>query len=222
MVISDHFIWLHIPKTAGDATLQMFQQLGAKWRVLDPHTDPRKHGTIADAYAREPESRDFAVIANLRRLPEVALSYFHHMQRHGPGERFANGRCFGELDFRAYIEWVIEHPESQSYDWILDNHLPDRDADHWLRVSSLADSFVEVVGRYVEIPADALERIRTISANVGSYAKKGLEAWYAPGELEVFYANCPRWSAAERRVYGDLLTVGEGAAGRVQAPSHPG
>jgi hypothetical protein len=212
MVISDRFIWLHIPKTAGDATLQMFQQVRHAWRLIDPHTAPEKHGTLADAHARVPESRDFAVIANLRRLPEVALSYFHHMQRHAPGDRFASGRLFGELTFRDYIRWVIEHPESQSYDWLLDHHLGDRDADHWLRVSSLAESFLEVVGRYVEIPPDARERIRSISANVGPYAKKSLDAWYAPAELAAFYANCPRWSATERRVYGDLCGAAGGEA----------
>jgi hypothetical protein len=205
MVISDSFIWLHIPKTAGDATLLMFEELQHPWRLLDRHTDPRKHGTIADAHARVPDSRSFAVIANLRRLPEVALSYFHHMQRHAPNEPFANGRRWGDLEFSEYIRWVIDHPKTQSYDWILDNHLGDRDADHWLRASSsLASSFIDVIGRHVEIPETTRERIHTLSANVGPYAKKSLDAWYAREEVEALYANCPRWAATESRVYGDL------------------
>lgn len=207
MVISDTFIWLHIPKTAGDATLLMFEELRHPWQLIDRHTDPRKHGTLADAHARVPGSTGFAVIANLRRLPEVALSYFHHMQRHGPGERFANGRCYGELQFSDYIRWVIDHPETQSYDWILDHHLGDRDADQWLRVSSLAESFIDVVGRHLAVPADACDRIRTVSANVGPYANKSLDAWYAPHELEALYANCPRWAETERRIYGGLPTT---------------
>jgi len=208
VVISDTFIWLHIPKTAGDATLLMFGELRHPWRLIDRHTDPRKHGTLADAHARIPESIGFAVIANLRRLPEVALSYFHHMQRHGPGERFASGKCFGEIQFSDYIRWVIDHPETQSYDWILDHHLGDRDADHWLRASSsLAESFIEVIGRDIAIPAEAQHRIRLISANVGTYPKKRLDAWYAPEELDALYANCPRWAETERKVYGDLATI---------------
>ena len=209
MVISDTFIWLHIPKTAGDATLLMFEELHHPWRLIDRHTDPRKHGTLADAYARVPESRGFAVIANLRRLPEVALSYFHHMQRHAPGERFASGKCYGEIQFSDYIRWVIDHPETQSYDWILNHHLGDRDADHWLRASSsLAESFIDVIGRYIAIPAETRDRIRLVKANVGNYAKKSLDAWYAPHEIDALYTNCPRWAETERKVYGDLATRG--------------
>ena len=205
MVISDSFIWLHIPKTAGDATLLMFGELQHPWRLLDRHTDPRKHGTLADAHARVPDSASFAVIANLRRLPEVALSYFHHMQRHDPDGQFASGRRWGELEFGEYIRWVIDHPKTQSYDWILNHHLGDRDADHWLRASSaLAESFIDIVGRHVEIPGAARERIHTLSANVGPYAKKSLDAWYSPGVIEALYANCPRWAETERRIYGNL------------------
>jgi len=203
MVVSEQFLWLHIPKTAGDATLLMFRQLDHPWRLIDPHTDPRKHSTLAEAYERVPGARELRVIANLRRLPDVALSYFHHMQRHSPDERFANGRAFGELSFREYIRGVVERPDTQSYDWILNHYLGDRDADHWLRVSSLAQSFIEVIGAYVPISDAALGRIGAISANVGTYAKE--DQWYEPGVLTQLYANCPRWADTERKVYGDIL-----------------
>lgn len=205
-MVGERFVWLHIPKTAGDATLLMFRQLDHDWRLIDPHTDPRKHQTLAEARARVPDLDRLDVIANLRRLPEVALSYFHHMQRHGANERHASGRSFGELTFREYVEYVIGHPESQSYDWILDNHLGDRDADHWLRVSDLAGSFADVIGRYVEISDEARARIGTVTANLGTY-EKGLARWYEPGEIERLYANCPRWADAERKVYGGLLAT---------------
>ena len=204
MVVSERFVWLHIPKTAGDATLLMFRALEHAWRVIDPHTDPRKHSTLAEARARVPGLDDLAVIANLRRLPEVALSYFHHMQRNGANERFANGRSFGEMTFRDYARWVIEHPDTQTYDWILNHMLGDRDADQWLQVSRLPESFVEVIGRHVPISDEARARIGTLAANRGTY-EKGLARWYEPGELAQLYANCPRWAETERKVYGDIL-----------------
>ena len=138
MVISDKILWLHIPKTAGDATLRMFDEVPVAWRVKDAHTDPRKHGVLAEAHARAPGSESCKVIINLRRLPEVLVSYFHHMQRHGANERYANGRRWGELAYREYLDWVLGHPETQTYDWILNHHLGDREPDHCLRVSDLA------------------------------------------------------------------------------------
>jgi hypothetical protein len=205
MVISDRIIWLHIPKTAGDATLRMFEEVPVAWRVLDPHTDPRKHGTLADAHARVPGSESCAVIVNLRRLPEVLVSYFHHMQRHGSDQVYANGRRWGDLAYREYLDWVLAHPENQTYDWILDHHLGDREPDHFLRVSDLAESFLSVVGRYHEIPADARPRIEAVRANVGRYARGGLVDWFARDEMEALYRNCPRWSRSEKAVYGNLL-----------------
>jgi hypothetical protein len=206
MVVSDRFVWLHIPKTAGDATLRMFEALGGSWRLIDPHSDGRKHGTLADAYERVPGSEGLPVIANLRRLPEMALSYFHHMQRHDPAARFANGRCFGEMSFREYLHFVIEHPQTQSYDWHLDHFFGAREADHWLRVSDLADSFVRVIGRYVAIPTDVAEAIRDVRANVGGYDRaQDPSRWYDCDEMASLYRNSPRWSRCERREYGNLL-----------------
>jgi len=206
MVVSDRFLWLHIPKTAGDATVRMFEELNHPWRLIDPHGDVRKHGTLADAHERVQGSQGLAVIANLRRLPEMALSYFHHMQRHHPTERFANARCFGEMTFRDYLHYVIEHPQTQSYDWHLDHFLGARDADHWLLVSDLAESFVRVIGRYVPIPERTAERIREVRANVGGYERADdLSRWYDCHEMIALYGNSPRWSQFERREYGDLL-----------------
>lgn len=205
MVVSERLIWLHIPKTAGDATLQMFQHVSHAWRILDPHTDPQKHGTLADALRRAPGSESCAVMINLRRLPEVLVSYFHHMQRHAADHRFANGRPFGELRYEEYLHYVLEHPETQTYDWILAQHLGDREADHYLRVSDLAESFLEAVGRYHAIDPEVRDRIRTIRANVGSYERRAPNAWFRRDEMAQLYHNCPRWRGCEEAVYGDTL-----------------
>lgn len=205
MVISDKILWLHIPKTAGDATLRMFEELPVAWRVRDAHTDPRKHGVLADAYARAPGSESCKVIINLRRLPEVLVSYFHHMQRHGPDQVYANGRRWGELAYREYLDWVLGHPDTQTYDWILNHHLGDREPDHCLRVSDLGASFVSVIGRYHEISVEALPRIEQVRANVGPYRRGGAADWFTRDEMATLYRNCPRWSRSERAVYGNLL-----------------
>jgi hypothetical protein len=205
MVVSERLIWLHIPKTAGDATLQMFQHLSHPWRILDPHTDPLKHGTLADALRRAPGSEACAVIINLRRLPEVLVSYFHHMQRHGADQRFASGRPWGQLGYEEYLHYVLEHPETQTYDWILDQHLGKREADHYLRVSDLAASFLETVGRHHPIDPEVRDRILGIRANVGSYERRGATGWFRQDEMAQLYRNCPRWRRCEEAVYGDTL-----------------
>jgi len=207
MVVSESFIWLHIPKTAGDATELMFRELEHPWRLIDPHTDPRKHATLAEARERVPEVRSLPVIANLRRLPELVLSYYHHQRRHAPQDALPDGSCFGDLSFREYLRFVIAHPEDQTFDWILNHYLSGEEPDRWLRVSSLAASFIEVIGGYLPIPEAVRGRIRSISANVGTYGDKTeLRSWYHPKEIEALYRNCPRWARTERQVYGSLAT----------------
>jgi len=205
MVVSERLIWLHIPKTAGDSTLRMFARIPHGWRILDPHTDPQKHGTLADAYRRAPGSESCRVMINLRRLPDVLLSYFHHMQRHGPDQHFANGRRFGELAYREYLHWVLEHPENQTYDWILNHHLGERDPDHCLRVDDLAASFLDVVGLYHEIPDALRADASAIRANVGGYDRGDLTSWFTRDEMTQLYRNCPRWTRSECAVYGRAL-----------------
>jgi hypothetical protein len=100
---------------------------------------------------------------------------------------------------------VLEHPENQSYDWILDHHLGAREPDHFLRVSDLAASFLAVVGGHHAIPADARPRIDAIRANVGPYRRGDATDWFSRDEMETLYRNCPRWSRTERAVYGHLL-----------------
>lgn len=152
-----------------------------------------------------PGSESCAVMINLRRLPEVLVSYFHHMQRHGADQPFASGRPWGQLRYEEYLHYVLAHPETQTYDWILDQHLGSREADHYLRVSDLAESFLEAVGRHHEIDPEVGARIRSIRANVGSYERRGATGWFRRDEMAQLYRNCPRWRRCEEAVYGDTL-----------------
>jgi hypothetical protein len=183
----------------------MFAMIPHAWRIFDPHTDPRKHGTLADAHRRAPGSESCKVIINLRRLPHVLVSYFHHMQRHAPDERYASGARWGAMSYREYLHWVLEHPQNQSYDWILDHHLGEREPDHYLRVDDLGRSFLEVVGRYHEIPDELRTSAAAIRANVGGYGRGDATSWFTRDEMEQLYRNCPRWSRCEQSVYGGRL-----------------
>jgi hypothetical protein len=204
LVITERLVWLHIPKTAGDATLAMFEQLKVDFRAIHHHRDPAKHMTFAEAGAAYPGVDRLAVLANLRRLPEVALSYFHHMQRHDPDEKLGDGRSFGALTFRDYSRWLLDNPDTQSYDWHLDHFLGEREPDAWLRVDRLARSFVEVVGAYHPISPEEAEAFTAIRRNEGPYRRR-LGDWFDEETIAGLYANAPRWAKAERRTYGRLL-----------------
>ncbi len=205
MVICNEFIWLHIPKTAGDATLAMFKLLDHEWAVIDPNTDPEKHGTLADAHARVRESAQLPVIANLRRLPELVLSYFFHMQRHRADEVFANGRSFGQMDFGEFSRYLVEHPETHSYDNVIEGFVGDRAVDHWIRVSDLSASFVEIIGSIISLDETVCEQLLSVRANVGTYDKRSITDWYSREDIEALYRNAPRWREAELKTYGDLM-----------------
>lgn len=205
MVISERLVWVHIPKTAGDATLAMFRRLDVDWRLIHGHKDPEKHRRLPELLNEDPDCRHLAVIANLRRLPEVALSYFHHMQRHDPTSQVGrSGVRFGEIDFHAYLAFVLENPDTQTYDWILDHYLGPEDPDHWLDVSRLAESFVKVISPLHPIPEPTRLALREIRENAGDY-ERAWERWFRPGEMGRLYENCPRWRGIEERELGGTL-----------------
>ena len=180
MVVSERLIWLHIPKTAGDATLQMFQQLSHPWRILDPHTDPQKHGTLADAYDARRARSPAPSLINLRRLPEVLVSYFHHMQRHGAGAAVRQADVpSANCASRSTSTTSSSTPKPRPTTGSSTSTWAEREADHYLRVSDLAESFLEVVGRHHEIDPEMRDRVRSIRANVGSYERRGRD-WLVP------------------------------------------
>src|SRR6185503_7074059 len=75
MVITERFAWAHLPKTAGDATAQMFAAVPGLVLYQAPLDSNEKHdGFWVHADAIEGKLR----VMNIRRLPSWILSIAHH------------------------------------------------------------------------------------------------------------------------------------------------
>ena len=74
MVIGREFIWLHMGKTGGDSTKQMFDNLNG---ILysDPRHDPSKHSGMKRTDIDTTLLQDKKIICNIRRLPSWTKSF---------------------------------------------------------------------------------------------------------------------------------------------------
>ena len=80
MVIGDDFVWAHLPKTGGDATLAMFRVFPDLVQFADPDDSNDKH---AQFESRAQEIRGKVLAMNFRRLPAWVLSRAQHVARRG-------------------------------------------------------------------------------------------------------------------------------------------
>jgi hypothetical protein len=74
MVIGERFAWVHMPKTGGDATYQMFAAVPGLIRFSDPLDSNDKHASF---WERESEVAGKQLVMNIRRLPAWTLSAAH-------------------------------------------------------------------------------------------------------------------------------------------------
>src|SRR6476619_5523637 len=80
MVIGERFAWVHLPKTGGSATLELFRLYPEVIVFADLEDTNAKHTLFAQ---REEEVRGKQLAMNLRRLPFWALSRAQHVARWG-------------------------------------------------------------------------------------------------------------------------------------------
>ena len=114
MIITKNLSWVHLPKTAGTTTDQLFvaSNIPILWR--DSQDSPNKHLP----FELHPHLADFSIndhhrIANFRRLPAWLLSnYQHKIQRMGlnlPSASLRNGLFWREREQQWLpADWWLE------------------------------------------------------------------------------------------------------------------
>ena len=84
MIITKSFVWVHLPKTAGTSTAELFRNLNLSECHVDEDSTDKKHQSITD---RIKETRDNTLgekhrIITIRRLHSWLLSdYFHKTKK---------------------------------------------------------------------------------------------------------------------------------------------
>ena len=141
MVIGRRFAWAHLPKTAGDATLAMFQSVPGLVQFADPTDSNDKHMPF---FGREEEVAGKLLVMNIRRLPEWVFSGAQHKARHGvfpeyrPGPLESWEEITGRCDADDLLRWMTDHGRFR--------------VDHWLRMESLQEDVLGLLGELGSAP----------------------------------------------------------------------
>jgi hypothetical protein len=188
LVISERFVWAHLPKTGGDATHEMLCAIPGLVRFADPLDANDKHMPF---FGRPEEIAGKLRVMNIRRLPAWTLSAEHHRATYGeypdyvPQPPRTPEQLASSTDPDDLLRWMTGDGRFQ--------------VDRWLRDETLADDLVAFL---TELGIDGPE-VRGIGrVNAGSYDHDGMR--FTPEQIRRLYERNPRWAAIERQVYGGL------------------
>lgn len=210
MIVAPTWIWLHFPKCAGSAAEKILRDIyGSDPTVRFDDVGPGKpviwHQSIKQRMALDPEFEPSGrrVVANIRRLPNWILSRIHfEVQRSGlDGSvsrnalvqgRFRNRHKPGNSKLMRLVsadEQLMQFAPAVT-DWVRSEELiPDL-------ARTLGFDSAKVAERRERVNAGRIEYIRDLSF------------WFTPRELDRLYQSNPAWAELERKVYGDLVSLG--------------
>ena len=175
MVIGNEFVWLHLGKTGGDSTKQMFDCLTGIL-FADDKSQKEKHFNMNRTDINPELLQNKKIICNIRRLPSWLLSFKQH-------------RIATKND-RLTIEQLCNAAE---------NHIKNYTSvpvDYWLRTEHLPEDFIRVVSNFIEITPQQKSIIRNTHINHRKY-----HHILKPDEIKYAYENCPTWKKYEDIVY---------------------
>jgi hypothetical protein len=194
MIVSQSFVWAHIPKTGGDATATMIARVPRLVVLADHLRDNAKHLPFAE---RRGSIEGRLLVANIRRLPDWALSHARHVERFGA--------------FPDYQPAGHQRPDTVAQSSAADEHLNlivgEHEVDRWLRQEHLADDLVTFLREVAELTAAEEHAVRSVGrVNDQRSALQRLRPpsparFFTPEQIEALYASNPRWAEIERRVY---------------------
>jgi hypothetical protein len=194
MIVSQEFVWAHIPKTGGDATALMLQQVPRLIVFADPPHDHAKH---LDLDRRRGSIEGKQLVANMRRLPSWALSYARHRER------------FGEWpDYAPHAPLSPDAVAAESAaDGMLEEIVGPYRIDVWLRQEHLVEDLVRFLRDAAQLTAQEEAAIRSVKpVNVYPVGRRarllGANRFFTRAQTKTLYANNPRWAEIERRTYG--------------------
>jgi hypothetical protein len=205
MIVSQRFVWAHIPKTGGDATAAMIQKVPRLVVLADPPLDNAKHLPFDE---RRGSIEGKLLVANVRRLSSWAVSLARHRERFGaypdyePQGRDARTGVAAESAADDLLELIVGRYE----------------VGVWLRQEQLEGDvvgFLREVAGLTDAEEAAVRSVGRVNDNRPRLPLRKLapERYFTPEQLDAIYANNPRWAAIERRVYGGATASAGSRAG---------
>ncbi len=199
MIITDRFVWLHLPKTGGTTMTRIFRDLALPGVAIDDDGIDAKHDSIALREQQEPwRYRGQRRFVTSRRLTDWLVSDWLHKHRHMnlslPFEPVRSGLYYS---MRLGGVWVAA-------DWWLRYFEIDNTVTA-LRLERLSDDFNRELLPLLPAGTPPLgllprENARPEHPEPGQPTVPNLSA----ADREQIRCCNPLWSAWEARVYGEL------------------
>ena len=198
MLISDRFIWLHLPKTGGASTARLFRKLNISGIAVDPDHVDNKHESIESRLNGFNTEIGKEIIITSRRLASWLLSDWHHKtKKMGLTLPFNPVKCGLFYSLRLGGTWV-----SADY-WI--HYFNATACTHVVRLEHLEEDS----NRYVlPLLPQGIQALRFPRSNTNKYSHK-IEDFFGKTDLKIIYQNNPAWTAWENKVYGSLASINQ-------------
>ena len=205
MVISDDFIWLHFPKTAGTSTEKVLRKLFGKVKTVHfdkiDHHHIIWHHTIAKRRAHDPDFSPSGkkLICGFRRLPHWLLSriYFEYSR---------NPQRIVTRDMLLRGQFFEAKGDLNNADVYARRYSPD--VTHWIRTEHLVDDFYAVFGPLSGVKQPRIEKYFAKGKNRTKVNYiKDIQFYFSAAELAQLYACNPLWARIEQEIYGNLLEL---------------
>jgi hypothetical protein len=196
MVIGERFAWVHLPKTGGSATLELFRTFPEVIVFADFDDSNAKHTRFEE---REAEIAGKQLAMNIRRLPFWVLSRAQHVARWGvhPDYKPIPMASAQELSESAF-------PDNRLGLFTDGGRF---EIDRWLRMEHLVDDFLAFISAHTDVNEERQAAVRRLPmVNAHDYDHE-LRKWFTPDQIDRMYASKPRWAELEQRLYGGHVTL---------------
>lgn len=198
MICGNDFIWLHLPKTGGTSTAELFRNLNITGIQVDPDTEDSKHESIETRLGSANASDNKLIVITSRRLVSWLVSDWHHktikMGLNIPFEPTKSGLFYS---LRLGGTWV-----AADY-WL--HYFKATNCDRVVRLEHLQEDSNKLV---LPLLPEGTPKLRFPDQNRNQYQRR-IENFFNTRDLKRIYANNPTWSEWEKTIYGDQIHISQ-------------
>jgi len=192
MLITEHFAWAHLPKTAGDATQQMLEAVPGLVEWAHSPDSNAKH----DPFARHEAAISGRLrVMNVRRLPAWILSMANHRAVHG------SWPSYEPIPLPSAEEMAESTEADDMLRYMSDG--PSFPVQRWLCKEHLADDVAALLEHFGALTEAARTGIASVPYREKAY-DHDIGSTFTAEQVRRMYTLNPRWAEVERRAYGDL------------------
>jgi len=196
MIVSDTITWLHLPKTGGTSTAQVFRDLNIPGIRVDPDHEDAKHESVENRLNSLRIAKKTQTIITTRRLANWLLSDWHHKTiKMGLQLPFSPVKSGLFYSLRLGGTWV-----AADY-WI--HYFDATSCDRVVRLENIEEDANNMV---LPLLPKGTKKLKFPRKNTNNYMKQ-LETFFNHKDLKRIYANNPCWSHWESAVYGNRQQI---------------